>query len=92
MFLVRQKYVFFEKKSNFFDGKPKMTKKFEFKNLKIPPNGQISRLGILKFLNSNFFVIFGSHQKKVFFFKANVLLSYQKHFGSDSIYRKEDIL
>ena len=33
--------MFALRKKQFFDGKPKMTKKFEFQNLKIPPNGQI---------------------------------------------------
>ena len=35
IFLVRQKYICFGKQI-FFDGKPKMTKKFEFEKLKVP--------------------------------------------------------
>ena len=76
----------------FFDGKPKMTKKFEFQNLKIPPNDQISGLKIFKFSNSDFFIIFGFPSKRFFFLKANILLSYQKMFWADSINRNEDIL
>ena len=41
--------MFALRKKNFFDGKPKMRQKFEFENLKIPPNGPISGLGIFKF-------------------------------------------
>ena len=70
-----------------------MTKKFEFQNLKILPNGQISGFGIFKFWNSNFFVIFGFPSKTIIFFlETNMLLSYQKHFWADSISREEDIL
>jgi len=62
MFLVTQKYVYFEKKI-FFNGKPKMTKNIEFEKLIISQNGQISGFGIFNFSNSNVFVIFGFPSK-----------------------------
>jgi hypothetical protein len=64
-----------------------MTKKqIEFEKLKISQNGQISGFGIFNFSNLSFFVIFGSPSKKIFLFlKANILLSYQKNFETDSI-------
>ena len=58
MFLVRQKYVCLEKKI-VFDGKPKMTKKFEFEKLKIPNPDIWPILGDFQFFKFNFFVIFG---------------------------------
>ena len=80
------------RKKIFFDRKPKMTKTIGFENLKILQNGQISEFGIFKFSNSIFFDIFGFPTKKIVFLKASILLCYQKHFGADSINRKEDKL
>ena len=69
-----------------------MTKETEFEKLKISQNGQISGFGMFNFSNSNVFVIFGFPLKKFLFLKANILLSYQKHFEADSINREKDIL
>ena len=77
------------KKTIFFDWKPKMTKKFEFQNLKIPYPEIWPFWGIFKF---KFFVIFGFPSKKIAFFKANILLSYQKSFGLISSIEEKDIL
>ena len=69
-----------------------MTRKIEFEKLKTSQNSQMAGFGIFNFSNSNFFVIFGFPSKKVLFLKANIILSYQKHFEVDSINREEDIL
>ena len=55
-----------------------MTKQFEFENLKIPQNGQIPGLVFFNLQIQNFFVIFGFPSKNIFF-RANILLSYQKN-------------
>ena len=88
MFLVKQKYICFEKKKC-FDGKPKMTKKFEFEKLKIPNPDIWPYWEIFNFSNSILFVTFGFPLKKYFFF--NILLFHQKCFGANSITREEDI-
>ena len=74
------------------DGKPKMTKKFEFKQLKISNPDIWPFWEIFNFSNSIFFLIFGFPLKKYFFLKINILLSYQTIFWHDSVNRKEDIL
>ena len=84
MFSLREKYC--------FNGKPKMTKNIEFEKLKISQNGQISGFEIFNLSNSNFYVIFGFPSKKFLFLKANILLSYQKHFEVDSINKEGNIL
>ena len=69
-FLVTQKYVCFEKKICFFNGKPKMTKKnwiWKIENLPKWPNIRIWDFQLFKF---NFVLSFlVSHQKKFCFSK-----------------------
>ena len=85
MFALRKKY--------FFDGKPKMTKtKLNLKNWKSPQMAKYQDLGFSTFQIHIFLSFLVSHQKKFWFLKANILLSYQKKFEADSINRKEDIL
>jgi len=76
----------------FFDGKPKMTKNLNLKSWKfqILIFSHFGRFSIFQI--QFFFVIFGFPSKKYFFLKANILLSYQKHFWDDSVNREEDIL
>ena len=91
-FLVRQKYVCFEKKKKvFLMGNQKWQKNFEFhENSPKWPNCRVRDFQILKF---KFFLSFlVSHQKNFFFLKANILLSYQKKFWVDNINREKDIL
>ena len=88
-FLVRQKYVCFEKKIFFIVENQKWQKKL---NLKISQKGHTSGFGIFNFSNSNFFVIFGFPSKIFLFLKVNILLFYQNNFEDDSINREEDIL
>ena len=86
-FLVRQKYVCFEKKK-FLMGNQNWQKNWIWK-FENPPKWPNFR--VLGFSNSNFFVIFGFPSKKnVFFLTANILLSSQKDLGVDSINREEN--
>ena len=49
-------------------------------------------LGFSTFQIQIFFFICGFPSKTFLFLKANILLSYQKHFEADSINTQEDIL
>ena len=89
-FLWPDKSMFALRNKNVFDGKPKMTKTFEFENLKIPNPDIWPFLGDFQIFKFNFFfVIFGFPLKRFLFLKAKILLSYQKHFWADSINREE---
>ena len=92
IFLVRQKYIFFEKEKCFWWENKNDKKNFNLKSWK----SQILIFGHFgRFLISQiqFFLSFlVSYKKNIFFLRANILLSYQKKFWASSSNREKDIL
>ena len=90
-FLVRQKYICFEKQNFLWWETKNDKKKFEFGKLKIPNPDIWPFWEIFNFSNSNFLCHFWFPiiMKKNFFLKANILLSYQNILWDDSVIEKK---
>ena len=73
-------------------GNQKWQKKLNLKNWKSTKMAKYQGLGVLTFQIQIFLSFLVSHQKTILFFKANILLFYQKKFEVDSIDREENIL
>ena len=72
MFALRKKY--------FFNGKPKMTKQFEFEKLKIPNTDIWPFWEIFNFFKFNLFCHFWFPIKKIFFFSKQTYFCLTKFF------------